>query len=801
MGPYSAEPWKTLVAAAADSDTPITAVVDGLNECPSTDRNELLQQLTTFRLRHSVSVLVTSTTDDCLEGALDAALVRVREPDERNRLEILAAHGARHPGRISDQFRTPYELAIAAECESDLDERASVTELHDAYIRRFAPTEQLREGLRALASWLHSRFRTSLPRLDAASILNSPDLDLTPRQVDQVLNCPLLIIESHRVRFRHDLIGQFFAAEDIVRSAATGQSLGRSLDSPAHSMLTETALGIEPDDNRVWEALTELANPELVFSALTAGYGPGVAEMAAREVRDTIDRATASIETVATITPTSELFGHWDTEGRWTEWEQALLATAGRALAGGLFVDKVCALIDRTDDVCLAEARRLRADGDRTAVSRVVAATYIRSAAQSDGSALAASYIVRAIKMARMMTRSAPDGRPRGLAGRLIADAGARAWGRFYLALLLIDSHDASDQALFASVLRQSWDAGGYHLQLEALSTAEFFGGSNEPHRSEILRVVRELETNNWILQGSLYEVLARFGEIINPTTAEELRAHIRTVIPHVDDMECCRIASGIVASQFEDEALIGPYAAAIDGLTNREKARLFIMAGRGADPVYAMHLGWTLDQLTELVPTSDSTIDNAAKCVFADYFSNGPIEDAVVVNDAAMPCLVAIRGWAKFEAALPPEAADPTPQQRNWYLVAGLLLGYVCDDATVEVEQTWRTLLLDPQQTIVTLAFLDAATMSTRSPALRHLVEDYPEQLRELFEWGINQPTEVPVDRLCRWAGGDHFVLRMLGAVGDESTAARLHALTDDPDAGRIAVDAIRQIHRRFAQ
>ena len=82
-----------------------------------------------------------------------------------------------------------------------------------------------------------------------------------------------------------------------------------------------------------------------------------------------------------------------------------------------------------------------------------------------------------------------------------------------------------------------------------------------------------------------------------------------------------------------------------------------------------------------------------------------------------------------------------------------------------------------------------------------RYLVEHYPKQLRELFEWGINNPTEVPVDRLRHLAGADHFIIRMLGVVGDESTAARLHALTDDPDAGRIAVDAIRQIHRRFAR
>ena len=325
MGPFSAEPWRTLIDAAAESGTPITVVVDGLNECPDPERGDLLQQLTAFTLRHPANVLITSTTDDVLGGALDAALVRIREPDEQARLKILSAHGAKRPGRVSEQFRTPYELAIAAECESDLDERASVIQLHDAYIRRFAPTEQLREGLRALASWLHSRLRTSLPLLDATSILNSPTLDLTPRQVDEVLKCPLLAIESHRVRFRHDLIGQFFAAEDVVRSSTTGESLGRLLGLPAHRMLTEPALGIEPDHNRVWEALKELANPELIFSALTTGYGPDVAAMAAQEIRDTMDGATASSGAAATITRTGGLFGRWVTGRRWTEWERALL--------------------------------------------------------------------------------------------------------------------------------------------------------------------------------------------------------------------------------------------------------------------------------------------------------------------------------------------------------------------------------------------------------------------------------------------------------------------------------------------
>ena len=222
MRPYSAEPWKVLLDAARPLDRPVTVVVDGLSECPNAERNGLLQELRAVALRHRTSLLITSTTDYSLGDVLDAVLLRIREPDEHERLEILAAYGSKYAERISGQFRTPFELSIAAECESELDENASLIYLYDAYIRRFVPAEQLRAALRSLASWLHLRLRTSLSLLDASSILSSSTLGLTPHQVDEVRDCALLAVDGHRVRFRHDLISQFFAAEDIVRSAESG---------------------------------------------------------------------------------------------------------------------------------------------------------------------------------------------------------------------------------------------------------------------------------------------------------------------------------------------------------------------------------------------------------------------------------------------------------------------------------------------------------------------------------------------------------------------------------------------------
>ena len=794
MGPFSAQRWRALVEAAEKSGTAMTIIVDGINECPSPERAELIHQLRAFTLRHRANVLITSTTDDGLRGSLSAAVLRVREPDEQARRAILTAHGSKHPERISEQFRTPYELRIAAECESELDENASITELHAAYIRRFARTERIRAGLRSLAGRMHAKLRSSLPLHEASMILNSPDQNLVPDQADEVLDCRLLDVDYHRVRFRHDLIGHFFAAEEVVCSATSGENLGWLLDAPANTFLTETALSLEGDPTRIWDALRALARPELIFSALTADYGPDVADMAAQEIRDVIRRATASTATAtATFRSTSSMSGRWTTERPWTEWERALMAATGKGLTRGLFLNEVCALIDRTDEVCQAQVERLRAEGDRTAISRVVAATYALPAAPDEGRGLAASYIVRAFEKTRMMT---VDWQPRGLAGRLAAGADARSWGRFYLALLSTDFRDVADQTLYASLLHRAWEADGYHLRLEALRKAAFFSGSDEPYRSEILGVLRTLESKNLMLQSSLLEALASFGEIENQTTAEELRAQIRTTIAHAEDIDHCRMASGIVASQFEDQALVGPYFEAIEGLMLAERAQLLAMAARGSDPAFSFGLHWTLRQLADLVPTGDVKIDSAAKSIFATFL-DGPVEDAVSPQDAVRACLTAIRGWAKFEAALP-ATTGLAPEQRNWRLVASLLLGYQRHDVTVDVEETWSALVLEPRETVLTLASLDSVTGLSEVAGLCRLVEDYPKPLRRLFEWALDNPTEVPIDRLRRRTFADHFVIRMLGAVGDQSTVASLRMLTKDPEAGRAAVDAIRQINRR---
>jgi hypothetical protein len=804
MAPFSAYRWSDLTTAAPAVGVGVTLIVDGLNECPENLRAELLQQLQAFTLRHPAGVLVTSTTGDGLNETLPANVIWTVEPDDTARLAILVVHGAKQPARISEQFRSPYDLSIAAACESELHENASVIELHAAYIRRFAPTEQVRGGLRALATRLHAKLRSSLPLLEVNAVLNSSAMHLTPGQVDDVLSSPLLFIDHHRVRFRHDLVGQFLAAEDLVRSASSGGELARLLESPANAVLIESALAIDPNAQRVWDALRVLADPHLIFGALNDAYGAEVARMAAEAIQDVLRTAiNTTIAEGATFEPAERWHGRWVTARRWTTSERALLASAGHGLAKGLFVDEICHLLDRTDQLCLYQIRRLKSDGDRSPISNVVAATFTQSASHDDHG-LAVSHVATALELFSLTARSHSSRRGHGLARRILAGAGDHSWGRLYLAVLLVDSSDPVDQTVFASLLRRAWIAGGYHLQLEALRSAEYFSRTDEPYRTEILDIVKSFQSNHWALQSSILEVLARFGEIVSGIAPEDLRADIREVISHPNDIEYCRAADAIVSNQFENEDIVGPYCEAIEGLTTHERARLFAMAARGADPAISSSLDYTLNELADLIPTGDSSLDAAAKAAFAT-FVNGPVGDSIAPTEAIKTSLAAIRGWAKFDRTLPPEPLDVTNDHRMWRLLADLVLRYERDDVAGDPEETWRSLLLQPGDTVVALASLEgvvnAAPWERRWHVLGRLIEDYPTQLRQVFEWALQHPAEVPTHPPWFMKRANDFVIRTLGAVGDEATAELLHIYTLDPDAGPEAVDAIRRIHQRLEQ
>lgn len=802
MAPFSENRWHTLVTSAPELGVPLTLVLDGLNECPDPLRPELLEQVQAFLNRYPAALLVTSTDDGGLRDVLGATIATPTAPGQSTRPAVLAAHGAQHLDHISEAFQTPYDLAAAAKCESDLDDESTLADLHAAYIDHFAPAEPVRAGLRALAGRLHQQLRTSLPLLETGSLVRSRALGLTALEIDAVLTCPLINTAGQRAQFRHELLARFLAAEELVISAASGRQLGQSLSAPANQILTADALGIEPDAHTTLEALQYLADPNQFAAALAGEYGVAVSRLVSERVRDVLCRAIAATDADhGHLETDNSMFGRWEITNPWTPCEQALLTAAGRALAEGRFVDEICDLIDHTDAVCLDEARVLKAEGCAWPISTVVASTYSQGH-PSDGHALAASYVVTAFELASMTSRFSPRGPVAGLARRFAATQNERAWGRLYLASLAVSPSDADDVAQFPTLLSHALQAGGYHLQLEALQAAEYFGGSPEPHRSAILEMIDGFTTTNWALQSTIVEVLSRFGELEERITVDDLMSEIRGVLTRADDPLAHRAAAGIISSQFEDENIVGPYCEAIAGLSEIDRVRLLTMGARGGDHVSSMFIDWTIDELAALVPTGDDALDQAAKAAFAPFLT-GPPSDAFMPTEGARGFVAAVRGWAKLDPILPVMDRDLSVEERSWRLTAELLLGLERMDWTTDPSDTWRELMQDPRSTILVLATLEHAgampdRRDGRAAAIDQLIDAHPTEIRTLCEWGLNHLEPVSTPPAPPRHDLHRFVVRILGRVGDLGTVDRLQVLTVDPELGTTAVSSIRQIHER---
>jgi hypothetical protein len=278
---FSTEPALELMRKAVDTGNAITVVLDGVNECPSSLRPELFEQVHALRLRIPIGMVITSTVPLALPAPLSATTVTLRPPDAAERQAILSSYGVADPEVVGESFVNPYELAIAAECWSELDPDATQSDLLDAYVRRRAGTASVRAALRRLAAAMDADVRASLTAADAMAALQQGPHPVPPAVIDEALMCPLLLVGQGRVSFAHELLGRFLAAEDLVLRSLTGTALGESLTEPQHADLQVYALLLERDSGRRHEALLALADPGQLTRAALGEFG----EVTAHQVR------------------------------------------------------------------------------------------------------------------------------------------------------------------------------------------------------------------------------------------------------------------------------------------------------------------------------------------------------------------------------------------------------------------------------------------------------------------------------------------------------------------------------------
>jgi hypothetical protein len=809
VGPFSTEKAEALLAKAAEAGTGITVIIDALEKCPH--REELLKQLHALQQQHPASVLVTTADTADTEPLAATTHVTLASPIGEERARLATIYGTSDGVAESGEYTTRYSITLAAQVITDLGAGASSTDVLDSYIRRRTQNETVRTGLRCLAAAMDHGVRTALPIAEAMLTLRRcPPLATTPSAIDDTLASQLVRIHQGRVRFDHEQLGRFLAAEHLVLSAPDGAALAQLLDQPAHHDLQRYALLLESDAGRRYEVIRHLSDWQLIADAARGKFGDDTAKQARADITELLVQATATApeSTFVVDDRDSAWFGGtWQSTRQWTAIEHALLAAAGHCVRSGLFHHEIAALMDATDIAVRAAITELRtAAADTSPITRVIGATFAPFSRGADDAA--ASIVAHAAHLARVFNDDAAD----TPTATEMWKPNPHCYGRLYMAALLSHPVRHSDDAEnLPDLVETGLSMGGYHLRLMLLEAAQYGCTSLEgAARQRMIEVLHGYDPppGDWGTSTTLIEALAGYDEITPINTLEGIQASIAEVLRDVDDPDHQTVARSIVSNMFDDERVLGPFSEAVDALPDDQRLMLFAMSVLA--PGLSVSNDYAMRHLADNVARGDGIIARA----LAHGAAAVPAKFGLPQQEIAAH-LHGLRGWAKVSPTLPPAAADADPADPEaiaWRLLDELLLSLLRGGVDpARTDQIWQQLITEvPIAATGVLSDIDSAlqfanfeaSVSGRAQFTPHqlLLASYPDHIRRLLEWALTHRDEFgPVHQRGPWSVSSYAV-RTLAEVGTAETADLLrHHYIHDAQLGADAVAAVRTLDARI--
>lgn len=799
VAPYSTTDPRALIDTAIAAGREAILVLDGLNECDADVRALLLEQLASLRLRHTLSVILTST--DPVNPVDEALVTEVQTvlPTVKQRVALLRSHGANPSDEHARGFTTPFELSLLAECARDIGLDATHAELYDAFVSRRCGALQHRAVLRQIARQLDEQMTSSLPIRAVVAALERSAEPPSLETIDEVLGNPLLRVEQGWLRFSHDLLARFLSADELVHRARSGNELATLLDDPRHRDLTDFVLDLETQPVRRYELLRNLSNGELLRAGLLGRFGD--------EVRSRLHNDAHTVfATAKKITPGAwletppvgerELHSErWHLAEPLDVFSRGLIVAAARCVDYGLFIEDIAALLQVTDQKIDHVVAVLRAEGFKTPLSAVVGSTY--GIFRHTDEMLPASMIADALQF-----HSRWPGRERGnvaSATELFQSSYRHGWGLLHTALQVVDAEHSTDRVLFPELLTAAWSAGGYHLRLHALDTARYMAGplQGSEQFDHVKDFLSQIEPSDWALNSLLMEVLAAYDGIEPLNSLAGIRNEIDEVLAAPPSNDSDSAAFRIFSSQFEDHRVLGPYYEAIETLDEQDRRRLLTMAVRGRSE-YSMFGDTLLAELTQLARPEDLEILESLQLEAAQLRTDsGMAQESVGIH------VLAVQGLSIFSAPLPAPGPGLPPA---WQLIDQLILALANGDERelrAAGARCWPELLSSAAGTAIDALYniahahgivLRAGTTSTYGS----LTAAFPVETHDLMAWGLAHPDSVVATSPLSHLDTHHrFIINELGRLGTPATATLLEPWVADPHLGDTAAAAIRELRR----
>lgn len=562
---YTRLPVQALFKAAAAVGAEVVLHVDGLNECTAGRISDLIAALQAARINYGARVILTGQEPVALPASLAGTSVRLQQPDRAQAERLVAAHLGRSltadEGASLEVVATTHDAVILAQVLHEAGTIDGRFSLYHAFTRerlKAAGALQAYHSLADLATAMRSGFTTALPQAAAERMAGPSSTSF----IDGALAAGLLWSGFGRIGFRHDLIGDFLAADAVLRRAKTPAALSAAARQPLHAELREFLLGGCATTHEIESLLSNASDARLLESALSGRAGSRPRRHVLSSMRDLIadlkrrygEITLALPEGVASARELSSLVpslpnGRGDDTG-----DGLLLALIPAALGEGLLPD-LLDLFASVDRRLIAEAGRLRERHPGLRVAWGAASFGTVYGMHYRGGARHLQKLLQAIQNSWALEEEQVP--PLDLAPLLYGFESLGVGQLFLLVAALRCSRREAMPSRFPELLNHVWATQVYHLRLLICDIIRFRGSElGESDRDAVRDALNGFMTDNPWMNSSVIDALAGVGGIEHDFTVEDAMLEYEAMLALPETPETCSLAVSAVTRTYDH-----PYA------------------------------------------------------------------------------------------------------------------------------------------------------------------------------------------------------------------------------------------------
>lgn len=805
--------FETLVRAADQTGTPILLCLDALNECPHGKLADLLAALQTVRLRFDATILLTAQELPNLPASLAGVSYTLLQPAAARAKCLTEAHLGRAlednevgSVEIVATAQDASVLARALQDQSSVDGRLA---LYRAFtLNRLLKTPvrlKLHAALGTLASELRKRFASKVVAASAAHRLGRAVPDVFGEELlEQAVASQLLISDAGAIRFRHDLIADYFAAEDMLRAGSQSDDLIVEFGRPFNAALREFLLGAAASTSDAQVIFASDQGQSVMNAALHGRCGASARRLILDQCRDLLERIADAYSTLRFEflldgrNPPSHVIANFTQPFELSPYETKLVMALPVAVTCGLFGETMT-MLARIDAHLDLEASRLRQENPdlRRNIPAMVYGGLYGTWLHSQNADLMRTFFNEVQS-------------PRFIGSVLAVGADVRdsldrfeekTPGQLFLLLSMFRNVFGFREPLptrMAPLIEQIWRLKIYHLTL-LMTNVVHFGGhhSPEPQRLEIFDILQSYlsDRDPW-MNMILLDAIRAVGELDFGLDIDAITADFAAIAERPVSVEGAQVAMAAYTSTYDHHASHIFHHAFYERLTQEQRIAVLVRAA--GDPLSdSFGLVWVVRDLAR--QPDPAALEVLAPLAVSPKAVSHSVQSAVLVFAEAVGLL------ARLGAVLPPVSTDPaaSASELAWLRVRPLIYSFNATSAVshATTDGHWHAFqevgagaamdvlmhLMKESRALgaeVRMEFQSECKAGLRILCLQTLQPEYcGTSLFDRF-----QPTEA--ERRHR-----EFALEMLGTIGRTTDRPAIERWLEDQALGGAALDTLRSM------